>query len=554
MPYHYKLTMLLLVLISFSKVNATINPDTTKRKIQTIGNTSNFDQFGFIKELGQGMSAIRADSIDKGIQLIYSGLTKARVSLKIDRVNNFIELELYNITELIATNKLSPEEKMLGQQLFKTLFTQPGGPNNTNMLSYFKTAPNTLFVKRVKLLVQTNGDVDGKLETMLNDGLKQQPNLLPFVILKATVLFEKEKYAESIQYCDKALQVAPTYAFANNLKSKCYGSLGEPENKIIQANAAIKLFPTYVDAYYNKCSALYDLDKYREAVDNYKRITQLSPDYLYTNYYLGRCYKALKMADSAMYYANATIKQYPDDDDGYNLKGDIYYARDDYANAIDWFAQAIKLEPDDYENYEDRGDAYYYSDNVDSALADFTKAASIDKNRAYLPDRIGDCYYKNKDYEKSISYHQQAIRIDPKYKYAYVGLDLCYDKLGKHQLAIEACKKAIAIDSTYDSALGNLGWEYCCVGKYDNCIQFSYKALKYDETATYAMFNIALATLCKGDYVKAKELYAHFLNLCKEKKYDINDGAVTDLRDLIKKNFMADRASAIITEVFDETP
>lgn len=528
--------------------------DTTSRKIGTVTSTANFNQFGFINDIDEGALAIRADSIDKGVHLIFSGLQKARTLIKIERVTNFVEQELYNIAELLDNGKLLPGEKKLGQQFFRIVFTEKSGPTPLNMAVYFKSAPNTLFVKRLRVLVQSNEDHEGKLETLLNDLLKQQPELLAYNILKAQLLYDRGKYAESISYCDKALVISPTYAFAYNLKGQCYGRMRQPEKEITIEEEAIKLFPNYVDAFYNKSSALYDLDKYRDAAYVYRRIEKLKPQYLFTNYYLARCYKAIDMPDSALYYANLNNRQYPDDGDGYNLKGDIYYANDDYPTAVEWYTQAIKLQPDNADNYEDRGDAYYYWEKVDTALADFEKAANLKKKNAYLNERIGDCYYKKEQYDKSVYYHQKALRIDPDYKYAYVSLDLCYNKIGKYELGIEACKKAISIDSTYDTALGNLGWGYYCVGKFDDCIKFSYKALKYNEKATYAMFNIALATLCKGDYEKAKELYFNFYTLCKEKNYEMTGGAVTDLKDLIKKKISVEQASTIIRDIFKETP
>jgi hypothetical protein len=68
------------------------------------------------------------------------------------------------------------------------------------------------------------------------------------------------------------------------------------------------------------------------------------------------------------------------------------------------------------------------------------------------------------------------------------------------------------------------------------------------------MFNIALATLCKGDFEKAKERYHYFYNLCRQKNYKINEGAVDDLRNLVKNNRNKEQAAYIIQNVFNETP
>ena len=66
------------------------------------------------------------------------------------------------------------------------------------------------------------------------------------------------------------------------------------------------------------------------------------------------------------------------------------------------------------------------------------------------------------------------------------------------------------------------------------------------------MFNIALATLKKGDVEKAKELYRQFISQCKENGYTIQDGAIDDLKNLMKKNIAVEECKYIIQQLFQK--
>jgi tetratricopeptide (TPR) repeat protein len=548
MPHHTKILFLCILFFTFFSANAhAVTDTTTKRVLMSNIITSNLgDYSAYIKD---GIAAIRSDSLDKGIHLLSIGIKHVFASKNITRVLDYHTLEFIDIVEILDTAKLSKSEKQAGQDLLKAAFIKQG-KTTEKFITNIKRLPNTPFALRLKVLLFSFSDSPA-LNSVLNQLLKDQPDLVSANMLKAELLYDEGNYKESVGYCDKVINLSPQYAYAYLKRAIGYAELNEPDKAVTDDETAIRLYPEYVKAYYNRANALFDQDKYHEAIAGYKKSKSLNPGYEYPDYNICRCYKSLNMPDSALYYINLHISEFPHDGDGYNLKGDIYYRREDYPTAIEFYTRAINFTPDKERFYEDRGDAYFYANKVDEALKDFEKSTTLDKKRSYPNDRIGDCYYKIEKYENAISWYQKAIKIDPSYKYAYVGLDLTYIKIGKYNEAITACKRAIEIDSTFDNALGNLGWTYYCAGNFDACIQYSYKALKYNEKAVYAMFNISLATLRKGDFEKAKELYSYFIAKCKEKGYEISNGAVDDLKDLIQKKIAVTEARFIIQNIFE---
>jgi tetratricopeptide (TPR) repeat protein len=503
--------------------------------------------------LKDAIASFKQDSVDKGMALLSKTIKNIRSQRDAKRIMPYQGYEVISLIEDINNSNLSPAENQLGKAFFKIIFTsQPNDKSADNIWDgLLKNASNTVFTQRLKLLTAS---LKGKSTTgpELNRLLNVSPGLVSANIMQAEALFDKHKYQECINYCNKTIVAWPQYAHAYHVRAKCYTKLDQPENAIADYDKAIQFFPGYFVFYYDRSDCLIDLEKYREAATDLRLTLRLKPNYNWTYYNLTRCYKNINMPDSALYFINQHISENADDGDGYNLKGDIYYERDEYETAITLYTQAINLEPQKRTFYVDRGDAYYYSDKLDDAIKDFQKAISIDQSYPYPYDRIGDCFYKKKQYETAITYHQKAIKANPEYKYAYVGLNLSYTQSGKYQEAIDAAKKAVAIDSTYANALGNLGWSCYCAGKFDDCIKYSYKALKYEPDATYAMFNIALATLAKGEIEKANQLYTSFLKTCKEKNYEIRDGATDDLRELIKKKVHVKESKFIIEHIFGQ--
>jgi tetratricopeptide (TPR) repeat protein len=505
----------------------------------------------FITYLRDGISYIKKDSLDKGIHFLAVGMKGIVAEKNVMVVLDYEGLEIFNLIAVIDSGKLSPRERELGQAFFKEAFTKKTDPHESDLVTYLKLAPGTLFTRRIKLLLLALNNERG-LSEALDNLLKNYPLLLQANILKAEKLYDAGRYEESITFCTKVTSIWPEYAFAWHLRGKSYAKLNMPDKAATDDSVAVRIFPTDFEAAYDRSDALLDQDKYRDAIAGFQLGMLVKPGYLYPAYNLARCYRGLGIPDSALYYINLHIERNTDDGDGYDLKGDIYYDKNDYSRAIELYDQSIKLEPTRASFHDDRADAYFYADSVDQALKDFQIAIRLDKKRSYTNDRIGDCYFKKGEYRKAISSYQTAIRIDPNNKYAFVDLNYCYVKMGKIEDGLVACKRAVEIDSTYDSALGNLGWTYYCVGNFDACIEYSYKALKYDEKATYAMFNIALATLCKGDFEKAKGLYRYYIAKCKEKGYEVTSGPVKDLNDLIQRKVYPEQAAFIIEHILQQ--
>ncbi len=92
-------------------------------------------------------------------------------------------------------------------------------------------------------------------------------------------LYNQEKFSESLDAYEKALQLDPKDSEAWNNKGIDLGLLGRYEDALDAFKNAISLNESYAQAWYNM-GVIYDFKgDYYTAVQAYKRATQIDPEY-----------------------------------------------------------------------------------------------------------------------------------------------------------------------------------------------------------------------------------------------------------------------------------
>ena len=542
---------LFFVFCFFAALSAKANgiADSAIKKNGTFLNSSLINTYNTISIFKDAQQVLRQDSIAKGMKMLLTFLKNPEAEKKVILSMDYRGMELCNIILESDKNSLNVKDKQLIQDFIVAVLLRKNEDTFKSIEARLKGMQSVPLADRLRLYfmsITASKQVGKEADKILKDN----PDMLSVNTLKTEWLYDNSKFEECMQGCNKIIGLSPTYAHAYELRGNTYARQDKAKNALDDLNQAVKLSPQNNVLNYELACVQMSLEKYKDAVPNFNKMKTAVPDYLWVNYNLAKCYNELKITDSAQFYVNLHIKQYPNDDEGYDLKGNIIASLSNFAGAIELYNKAIKIDAARPDFYEDRGDALYYSDKYKDAITDFEKALSLNKHRSYPADRIGDCYFQLKDFGRAMTAHQQAIKIDPTNKDAYVGVSMDKVELNDYKGAIEFCKKAIAIDSTFDNALSTLGWIYYSSGENDECINYSTKALHFNEKSTYAMFNIALATLRKGDVQQAKDLYSGFINMCKEKGYAYGDGPIDDLRDLIRYNMFVPDCSYIITELF----
>lgn len=159
-------------------------------------------------------------------------------------------------------------------------------------------------------------------------------------------------------------------------------------------------------------------------------------------------------------------------------------------------------------------------------------------------------YKLKQKYEKAEAYKWKSVAIDWDFANAYAAAAQLYKEMNQYNMSIDAYRKAIELHPDSYNFYGNLGWIYYLNGDFSKCIEFSEKCIQLNPGVLFAKFNIALSYLHQGKFGASKYLYFQAIIYAREKKLEINKGAMKNLKNLIDQDLYADYAQQFLREIF----
>ena len=161
------------------------------------------------------------------------------------------------------------------------------------------------------------------------------------------------------------------------------------------------------------------------------------------------------MPKAALADFDTVIRMNPNYANAWFNRGELKYAKNDFAGALNDYNRAVQLQPSDPGFYSSRGHAKYHLGRINEAMADYNRAVQLEPNNAlWLVDR-GDAYREQGLYQPAAADYREAIRVDPKLGRAYLGaawlMATCPDvRFRETDKAISAAQKAIELDGEKD--------------------------------------------------------------------------------------------------------
>jgi len=128
-------------------------------------------------------------------------------------------------------------------------------------------------------------------------------------------------------------------------------------------------------------------------------------------------------------------------------RGDIFMARKNYADAVDYYYRALKEST--FKNavvWNKLGIAFQQEGKYHSARKAYTSATRADKTFAEAWNNLGTVYFMEKKYAHSVKFYQRAIEVKTDNATFHINLGISYSRMGKFAEAVQEYRTALAID------------------------------------------------------------------------------------------------------------
>jgi len=232
------------------------------------------------------------------------------------------------------------------------------------------------------------------------------------------------------------------------------------------------------------------------------------------------------------------VNKFPDSFQALLARGDYYYSKAKYNEAIKDYENAVLLKNNDVNDeqlYTDLGICHYYLGYYEKSIEYYKMAIDISPNKAYnyynislSYEQMGNKYKNEKDYINALEFLNEGIRVDRNYVQAYCSIGDIYKLQGKYNEAINQFDKVIEIFPNNAYPYIHKGNFYYDKNEYYNAID-NYKTAIYKSTYRSSDQNILIFRGLANSYFKLNDLSNAKLNY--QKVLDINpDDSVSKAR------------------------
>lgn len=243
-------------------------------------------------------------------------------------------------------------------------------------------------------------------------------------------LYDQGDYEAAVEPIQRAIDLSPEdYTYLANL-GKTYYHLEDEQNAKSAFRRAVAIAPAY--AFNSWGNALYELERYDEAVVKYQQAIEMAPDdaTYYSN--LGGAYKEMEEYELAMAAYAEAVALNPNYDAVYNRWGNILYNLERYEEAAEKYRQAIAIDPNDAVYRSNLGGAYRKLGEWELAAEAYAAAVEIDPTYAHAWNQWGNALYAQGRYADAADKYQQAVNLQPDTPVYHYNLGLAYYQLGRY--------------------------------------------------------------------------------------------------------------------------
>jgi tetratricopeptide (TPR) repeat protein len=225
----------------------------------------------------------------------------------------------------------------------------------------------------------------------------------------------------AIELYTQAILLDPVFAGAYNNRAILNTNIGNLNEALDDFNKAIELTPdNSADIYNNRGNLKSSLGDTNGAMADYEKAIELNPNSPVA--FSNRAFLKMKKGDKrgALDDFNKSITCNPDFADAYFKRGNLKYEMNDSKSALEDFNKTIELVPTHVDALFNRGILKSNMGDDDGAFVDYCKVIEIRPGNAKAYNNLANILLRKGEYAKALEYINIAIMIDKNSSVCYV--------------------------------------------------------------------------------------------------------------------------------------
>ena len=211
--------------------------------------------------------------------------------------------------------------------------------------------------------------------------------------------------------------------------------------------------PNHIEGNYNLGRAYQIQGKNNNAIDLYKKVSQLDPNHMWSLYQLGRLYMEKDAQQSLSYYLKA-INLNVENAKVWKEYADALLLNENIKAAARAYKRAISIDPYFATAYNNIGELELYNNNdLQSARMNFLKAIQNNPDHVFAMHNMANIAIIEKDFDMAENYSKRAIASDPGFSASYGTLATISLERGNKEEAKAFLHKLISLEPNNQQAL-----------------------------------------------------------------------------------------------------
>jgi tetratricopeptide (TPR) repeat protein len=214
--------------------------------------------------------------------------------------------------------------------------------------------------------------------------------------------------SQKIADLTETIRLDPDNVKAYGNRGIAYANKKEYDRAIADFNTAIRLNPKGATAYGNRGVAYANKGDYDRAITDLTTAIRLNPDNTTAYYFRGIAYANNRDDEPAIADFTEAVRLNPNNSASVTA---LAKAKDAAQKAAE-LEEALRRKANDAAHIE-RGQEFFIKQDYDQAISEFNKAIRIDPNNANVYHFRSVAYANKKEYDRAIADLTEAVRLDP---------------------------------------------------------------------------------------------------------------------------------------------